>query len=164
MEKENFKIWLNQELNIRGWSLGELSRRTGISVPTISLFLSDQRNPKVDFYISVADALRIDREDVLRKVGILSPLPPVVAQEKEIVRIVRRLSDTDLHAALTMLRGLSHSIPVVPALAEPRSSYNPSSNASLKIIDTLWALIPDWKKRDLIDQYQRQVERQENDE
>jgi len=137
MGREKLIDWLNQELGQRGWTLGELSRRSGVSVPTLSMFLSGQRKPKVEFYISIADALHIRREDVLRKAGILSPKPLTVADAAEAADIISRLDETSRRNVMTMLRSLEGRPPPTPVPVADR--YRAFINAIRETIDLLEA-------------------------
>ena len=85
------KAWVSEEIERRGWSQGELARRSGISRPLISQVLAGDVPPSADFGIKIAHALGEAPEKVLRLAGILpaSEDDPTLTQ---IVDIMRNLS------------------------------------------------------------------------
>jgi len=67
--------------------------------------------------VSIAHALGESPEDMLRLAGILPSIPPEVAEEREIIAIVRSLTDpTQRQIVLDMLRGLVKRPPPVTLL------------------------------------------------
>ena len=72
---ENLITWLASELKTRGWSHRELARRAGLSQTAVSTVLSSQRQPGWEFCSAVARALGEVPERVLRRAGLLPPLP-----------------------------------------------------------------------------------------
>jgi len=122
---------LSKELDTRGWSMRELSRRSaGVSDSLISLVLSEQARATADFCVKIADALNWDKEDTLRLAGILDPLPPEVQEEKELVKRFRELDPQLRIAVLQMVRSLQ-DIRTVPA---PVASI-------LDVPTLLWAIL-----------------------
>ena len=83
--ENDFVCWLTTELDTRGWTNSELARRADVGFSTVSRVFSRQQNPGLDFCIGVARALDLPPEDVLRRAGLLPPLPPSVTEEREIV-------------------------------------------------------------------------------
>lgn len=87
-----FVIWLNQQVDERGWTFNELGRRAGLSSGHISMVTTERQNPGYDFCIKVANALDEPPEKVLRIAGLLPPLPTgdnVTLQE--LSDVIRRL-------------------------------------------------------------------------
>ena len=100
MTNEMFTDWINEEVKKRGWSFRELSRRAGISSPTISQVMNNQANPGLNFCTGIAQAFNIRLEDVLRKANILQPEPEEVAEEKEVLRLLRERTEERARVAL----------------------------------------------------------------
>jgi len=69
-----FGRWLLKELEERGWSQSELAGRAGVSHGRISQIISGDI-PTSKILVKLAYALRLRPEDVLRRAGILPPLP-----------------------------------------------------------------------------------------
>lgn len=111
MEKD-FVAWLIAEIEKRGWTNSELARRAGLVPSTISMVLSEQKRPGLDFCVGIGRALGEPPEKILRLAGLLPPLPPAVEEEKEIIDIVRSLSPEGRAFILRMLRGLKSGAPV----------------------------------------------------
>jgi len=108
---KSFTDWIDSELKRRGWSLNELARRSGMSSASVSMVLSEQRKPGTEFCRSVADALQVPPEEVFRLAGLLPPLLPAVAEEREVVNILRSLPAQTRATVLDMLRGLGDGRP-----------------------------------------------------
>jgi len=123
--EKDFVTWLTEEIERRGWNYSELARRVGVSSSNVHTFISRKRNPTWDFCAGVAHAFGLAEDEVFRKAGLISPLPPQIAKEKEAILILRQLSEHRLDCALEMLRGLARhqqlsqtEIPVGKATAE----------------------------------------------
>jgi transcriptional regulator with XRE-family HTH domain len=71
----DFKVWLAQELDRRGWSHAEMGRRAGVAQTTISNVISGNRAPGPDLCRAIAAVLSEPEEKVFRLAGLLSPLP-----------------------------------------------------------------------------------------
>jgi transcriptional regulator with XRE-family HTH domain len=104
----DFKVWLAQELDQRGWSHAEMGRRSGVAQTTISNVISGNRAPGPDLCRAIARALGESEEKIFRLAGLLSPLPfdsdPILA---EIQEIVRHLPPTKRQEVLRFVRFLS---------------------------------------------------------
>lgn len=118
----NLSDLLVKELQKRGWSQRELSRRSGISPTQISHVISEQANPGSDFCLAIARALRYSPEEIMRLAGLLPSLPAPVAEEKEIMHLIRSLPASARAAAIAMLRGLSNN--AQPQLADEQGKYS----------------------------------------
>jgi transcriptional regulator with XRE-family HTH domain len=105
MEKE-FRNWLAEELERRGWSSSELARRAGVVPSTVSQVLSGANRPGFDLCIGVAQALGERPDYMLRRAGLLPPLPSTVEEEEEMLTLFRRLPDGERKTMMVMLRAL----------------------------------------------------------
>jgi len=119
-----FNEWLLQEIERSGLSNSEIARRGGISHARISQVLAGQ-NPGADFCIGIARGLGLIPEDVLRRAGILPPLPPAVAEEREVVGLLRRLGASMRETAVAILRTLAGQPPEMYTLRERGARYAP---------------------------------------
>ena len=101
--ESKLSIWLNTELQQRGWSERELARRAGLSHTAINNALASQYQTRLDTYRGIARAFQMSLEDVLRAAGELPELPPAVAREEEVIRLFRQVPDTHRDLALRIL-------------------------------------------------------------
>lgn len=92
-----FVDWLSNEIRERGWGNNELARRSGVTSSSMSRLLTEQNNPGLEICIGIADALGYPPEYVLRKAGLLPPLPASPDDEriKEVREIMRNLPEAD---------------------------------------------------------------------
>jgi len=105
--------WVNENLEQRDWSYNLLARKAGLSSGGVSRVMTERRKPGLDFCVGVARAFGERPEYVLRLAGLLPPVPPSVAEEDEILALIRSLPPLKREAALDMLRGLAkHPIPL----------------------------------------------------
>jgi len=72
--KNEFVTWLNDELNRRGWSNSELARRANVVPSTVSMILTQEKEPSPETCVGIARAFGIAPERVFRLVGILPPI------------------------------------------------------------------------------------------
>jgi len=103
MEK-SFVNWLDARLKEKGWSGSELSRRSGISQSAISLVLSGNRQPGVEFCEGVAKAFRIPKDDVYRMAGLLPSKPNADQTVSEITHIYHELDEDNQQDLLDYAR------------------------------------------------------------
>ncbi len=107
MKEIKFHEWLKSRLDKRGWSQTVLSERSGIAQSTISTWLSDQgKKPNVKGYVAIAKALDVPLETVLAVAGEVEAASSEVAEEAEMVGILRGLNADERGIVLRMLRGL----------------------------------------------------------
>lgn len=101
---DEFKAWLSNELEQRGWSYRELARRMELDQSRLSRVLSGKRKATVDFYKKVAEALGEAPETVLREAGILASEDDPVF--KEAVDMLRNLTPEQRQEAVRYIRYL----------------------------------------------------------
>lgn len=104
--KDELVIWLEGELEERGWSIRELGRQAGLSHVTIANILNGSRNPGERFCRAIAHALRVPIEEVFRRAGLLPPEPPETALTREALHLMTSLPAEDQERALAILRAL----------------------------------------------------------
>ncbi len=66
----DFSVWLNQELETRGWSRSEAARRGNVSASMFDKVINGQAKPGIDFCRGVAKAFNLPVIEVFRKAGI----------------------------------------------------------------------------------------------
>ena len=87
---------------------GQLEIKSGVKRSTIAMIEQEKReNPTVDTLVKLAVALGVTPDDIIHRAGILPPLPPSVADEGELLRLYRRLDDTQRQTVLVLVRVLS---------------------------------------------------------
>jgi transcriptional regulator with XRE-family HTH domain len=72
---DEFIKWMIHGMERKGWTIRELSRRSGLTHATISNVLNGQRNPGLQFCLGIADAFSEPPERTLRRAGLLPELP-----------------------------------------------------------------------------------------
>lgn len=96
-------IYLLDQLEKRGWSQNELARRSGLTSGTISNTINGVYGADQSTLISIANALKVSKEEIFRAAGIL---PPVSTQTEEIERLnflFNQLDDTDKTTIIQMM-------------------------------------------------------------
>lgn len=107
----DFSTWLTGEMDKRGWNNSELARRAGLVPSTISMVISQQKNPGLDFCVGIALAFRLPPEIVLRKAGLLDPEMPQAQIDKEAAHLFAQLPDNQKEIVLAQLRGMIQAAP-----------------------------------------------------
>lgn len=141
--------WLNKEIESRGWSQRELARRSGISHTTISQVIAEVRQPTWDFCASIARALGEPIDNVFVLAGLKRPPLPPVEEEKEALGILRSLSSSLRHAAMTMLRALAREETNAPI------PYVTQDDAYIRELVQEFEKVPDEWKDVVIDEVRR---------
>ena len=99
--------WLNQRLRDLAWSQRELARRADVSASTISDVTAGKRPPSWDFCAAIARPLGVDPDEIFVLAGLKRPPPAPVAEENEVLAILRRLPGSVRDVVIAMLRGLA---------------------------------------------------------
>jgi transcriptional regulator with XRE-family HTH domain len=92
MKSNEFSDWLSGEVETRGWSFRELSRRAGVSSSAVSQVVTQTTFPGPSFCNGVARAFGLPPETVFRKAGLLPPLAEDARLYRELTEAVGRLS------------------------------------------------------------------------
>ena len=66
----DFSVWLNQELETRGWSRSEAARRGNVSASMFDKVINGQAKPGINFCRGVARAFNLPVIEVFRRAGI----------------------------------------------------------------------------------------------
>lgn len=107
----SFGEWLNQELELRGWSQSEAARRGGVAPSTIQQVVSGTTQPGPKLCKAVARAFGMPEEEVFRRAGLL-PMPPNTTVDdqrslQEFVKKFRRLSLEDKRYVIDLVNRLN---------------------------------------------------------
>ena len=79
--------WLQSQLKKRGWSQGELSRRSGLSQPQISGLIAGSKDPSAEACRKLANVFEVTPETVMRLAGLL----PSSADDDEVAEAIELL-------------------------------------------------------------------------
>lgn len=105
-----FAQWLQAQLDDRGWTIPELSRRSGIPYPTVHAYVrgtrgSGSRPASRENLDAIAGALGLPATEVAEAAGIANPDRPV--EERDAMRwaaLGKDLSEQDRRTAERILR------------------------------------------------------------
>ena len=150
-DMSDFSDWLNSQLDDRGWSFRELSRRSGLSTTQISDIANDKINPGLESCVSIARAFALPPEDILRRAGRLPALPPAVQEEQEAISLMRCLPSATRTIALNILRTLAGAgLPPAPTytINEESPTYEPDP-LTAELLTTFRQLPEEWQQEAL---------------
>lgn len=97
--------WLKQELNKRGMTQAELSRRSGISPGHITKVLNGERGLGEQALRGIADAFHVPPDIVFRKAGLLPELPVNDEMKEELIFLFDMLPDREKLIILRQVQG-----------------------------------------------------------
>jgi transcriptional regulator with XRE-family HTH domain len=144
----DFEDWLSKEMDRRAWSKAELARRADLSESAVSMVTTGRREPTFDFCVGVAQALGERPEEIMRRAGLIDPMPPEVANEQECLRLYRQLGAQMQAVVIRLL----HSFVEEPIEGESETvSHQPRSfkeRQAYKLAQELEGLSPE--DRDLV--------------
>jgi transcriptional regulator with XRE-family HTH domain len=110
--------WLQAELETRGWTQSELSRRSGLSSAMISTVLSGKAAPGIRFCRKVARAAGTSPEKLMHLAGLLPPVPDDTPLVREAVFLLSQLPVDIQEIVLDQLRGLVERRKLVPSIPD----------------------------------------------
>jgi len=120
-----FVNWLNQQIELRGWCYADIAKRGHISNSSISKVINDQSRPGIDFCRAVARAFNLPDDQVMRRAGLLDPLPPEVEDERTALTLFRRLDHRLRGATLIIMQNLlGIATPDYQTINEQPASYH----------------------------------------
>lgn len=90
-----FKEWIEQEMQKRSWRQIDLARAGGIDPVTLNRILSMERKAGPDSCQAIARALGLPPEEVFRRAGLLPKLPEENSTLRRITLRLRELLDDD---------------------------------------------------------------------
>lgn len=100
--------WIEEQLDQRGWTQGELARRSDLSSSTISEIITGRTFPGLKFCTNIAEALQIPLAHVLRLAEILPPLHSDNPDQEaaELVEYFNSLDPPGRTRAISLIRTL----------------------------------------------------------
>lgn len=104
MFTKDFSTWLQNELDTRGWTKAELSRRSGISASQVTRIMNREQNPGQESLESIARALRLPPETVLRAAGLLPQKADQSPNFDELLYVFEQMTDDEQNELLAMGR------------------------------------------------------------
>ncbi len=144
MSNEEFWIWVERELHKRDLSFHRIERDAGLSNAAISKLARNRTAPTPTACKAIARAFGMTDEEVFRLAGILSPVLPAVAEEREAIRILRSLPEGVRVIAIRILRSLQGPQPSLEGAAGKIEH-----KVDQTIIDSLQDLSPEEKEETL---------------
>lgn len=125
MSKKEFRNWLWQEIDSRGMSQRDLSKKAKIKISpgAISHVLNGNRDPGPEFCRAIASALNYPPEYVFRKAGLLPDEKESDPQLAEANQLLSELPKEYQKQALQLIRFL-HDTHVPPNTKKAESTSN----------------------------------------
>jgi transcriptional regulator with XRE-family HTH domain len=93
MATETLGNWLLAELERRGWTQGELARRSHVNRSHISRMISGQRSPGIDALRGMAEALGMPLDDLSRMADEMPPRPARTNDQRPVYHVANNLSE-----------------------------------------------------------------------
>lgn len=90
-----FSEWLQEELDKRGWSQSELSKRAGVARATISNVLSGMRQPGPELCGAIARAFDVPQTVVFQAAGLMDPGPEFDPEVERLNHLYSQLTPED---------------------------------------------------------------------
>lgn len=103
---DEFKAWLNKEVNARGWSRAEAARRGGFSAPLFEQVMNGQTKPGMKFCRGIAKAFGISTEDVMRRAGLLPTYGDILPEARAWSDRLRALDEDKRSQAIDVIERL----------------------------------------------------------
>lgn len=138
MAIQDFWEWVNRERRAKNLTYAEMERIANVGNATIGRPARNLTTPTAFVCKAIATALEMEPEDVQRRAGLLDPVLPAVAEEDELIRILRGLRDEPRRTVAAMLRGLARR----PALNDSRPGYGPLSEDEQQLVSICRQLDP----------------------
>jgi transcriptional regulator with XRE-family HTH domain len=106
-QSPQFKDWLLNEMNQRGWSQSDLARSADLNRAVINKLLNGQSTPRPATLGAVARAFKIPVERVFRIAGLLPEIPESESFLEEVNYHFRQLQSPQRRAtALILIKAL----------------------------------------------------------
>ena len=90
-----FNIWLERELEKRGWNHSDLAREAKKSSGAISHLFNGLSNPTLGICNDIADALGLPRKILYERAGLVQPEPESDNITEELLYTARLLPETE---------------------------------------------------------------------
>jgi transcriptional regulator with XRE-family HTH domain len=100
---ENFGEWLKQQMDTARISQKELAQKSGVTPAQISRIIGGTRGVGTDALTGIARALKLPRELVFEKAGLLPPKTELTAPQRAVLYLLKDLPDSDAEMVLALL-------------------------------------------------------------
>lgn len=137
--------WLTTQLQQRGWSMRELGRRSNISHAQISDVINGKSRAGADFCVAIAQGLGEPVDAVLRRAGLLPPLPPAVEEERELLFLLRRLPGSAREMIVMQIRALAEHEGVEVAPSDETYEWAQNDELEQELLDEFRQLPEEWQ-------------------
>lgn len=104
MNTVDFSLWLQEQIDDKGWKPTDLARRSHISDAAVSRILKGERKADVETLSSFAHALKLPPEQVYRAAGILPPAHELDELVEQIIHETTDLPEQDQQEVLAFIR------------------------------------------------------------
>lgn len=105
-EMDTFSVWLQQEMDSRGWNQADLHRKADLSRTVISDVLTGKVKPGFEFCVKVGKAFHIPGELVMQKAELLPKTSSKNEEHLELQGLYEALNAQDRETVLNMMRFL----------------------------------------------------------
>ena len=108
-QKSTFAQWLQEELQSRRLTQAELARRAGLAQPMIHRWLKGEWLPNANSCLKLANALSVDFEFILKKVGIEpDERPGATSASEQLMGMARRINWVEDKTRFRVTQALFH--------------------------------------------------------
>jgi len=101
---DEFKQWIELEINKRGISIADLARAAGLSPGALGNILRGERQPGIELCHGLSKALRVSPEFVFRRAGILPPESPFEEMAHELAHKLELLDEQSRDEVMSFVR------------------------------------------------------------
>lgn len=81
-----FEIWLDEQLDKRGWNRSDLARKGNFNPSALSNIYTGRRKPGIDICNAIAAALKLPPEEVYREAGLLPAVTNQLQEDEKMMR------------------------------------------------------------------------------
>lgn len=101
--RDNFRLWLSEELAKRGWSQSELARRSHITQASISDIINGKQMPGDRAAVAIAHAFGYPLEEVRYRAGLTQELPDDPATFQMLIARAASLDPADIPLMIDLI-------------------------------------------------------------
>jgi len=105
-KNDQFWAWVEEEIEARDLSYHAIERLARLSNAAVSKPARSRTAPSTLVCVGIAQVFGLTPESVMRRAGLLPPVPPAVEEEEELVQVFRRLPPNVRSILVLMVRAL----------------------------------------------------------
>ena len=128
----DFWDWVDQEIQARNLSYYRIEQDAGLANAAVSRPARQRSQPTLTVCNAIAQAFDMQDVDVLRKAGLIDPVPAAVAREEEVIRLFRQVPDTHRDLAIRVLDVFAHAAPAPGANPNEWANLAPGESVILR--------------------------------